>query len=382
VPIQKWEFTAMNIKPFALERYFAHHEFSARHLLSCSDCEPLSLTALLESADSECLHMWEKLKLGYTESQGLPLLREQIAAIYPTLKADHIIVAAPEECIFLLMHTLLNKDDHVICTYPGYQSLYAVAQAMGCRVSLWCPDEERGWHFNPARLAEMMDGVTRLVVVNFPHNPTGSLATADDQAALVAQCRQAGAYLFSDEMYRFLEFDAARRLPAACDLYEKAVSLGGLSKSFGLPGLRIGWLATRDERLLESLSRLKDYTTICNAAPSEVLALMALRGREGILATQQQRLQRNMAVLESFFNTYAEDITWQRPPAGSIGFPRLLTDENADRFCAKLLQETGIMLVPSTIFDYGNQHVRIGFGRQDLPRVIERFADYMASCHR
>jgi aspartate/methionine/tyrosine aminotransferase len=284
---------------------------------------------------------------------------------------------APEEGIFLFMQTLLEPGDHVVCTFPGYQSLYALARAKGCEVSLWSLEEEAGWQFNLSRLDELLRPDTKLVVVNFPHNPTGFLPTGAQFQRLIDRVRRRGAYLFSDEMYRFLEFDASARLPAACQRYEKGVSLGGLSKSFGLPGLRLGWLATRDGDLLARVKALKDYTTICNSAPSEILGLMALRARKTLIDSQLTRLGRNLAALKAFMQTHGEHFHWHLPTAGSVCFPRMRVTADTERFCETLVQKAGIMLVPSSMFGYGHHHVRIGFGREDFPVVLERFADYL-----
>jgi aspartate/methionine/tyrosine aminotransferase len=367
----------MEITPFQLERYFARYEFSARYLLSSSDCEALPMMELLELADAGLTEMWQGLKLGYTESQGHSLLREAIAELYPGYTASEVLVAAPEEAIFLSMQALLRTGDHVICTFPGYQSLYEVARSLGCEVSLWEPHEERGWRFALDDLSRLLRPDTRLVVVNFPHNPTGYLPPLADFQALIDLLRQNDIYLLSDEMYQYLTAVDGTALPAACELYERAVSLSGLSKSFGLPGLRIGWLASRDKGLLERVSLFKDYTTICSSAPSELLAIIALGSREAILDGQLRRVRRNMDVLDTFFEQHRDFISWNRPKGGSIGFPRLLAVQDSYEFCQRLVVETGIMLVPSRIFQFGDHHVRIGFGRQDLPQAIQRFGEYL-----
>ncbi len=365
-------------QPFALERYFDRHEFSAKYLLSCSDCEPLTLKALLALADPESRELWNDLTLAYTETTGLPALREAIAQSYQGIEPDNIVVMAPEEGVFLFMQTLLQPGDHVVCTFPGYQSLYELARASGCEVSLWALEEENGWHLDLDSLAHMLRDNTKLVVVNFPHNPTGYQPSHDEMTAIVDLVRRNGAYLFSDEMYRFLSFDGEVALPAGCEMYEKAVSLSGLSKSFGLPGLRLGWLATRDRGLLQRVSGLKDYTTICNSAPSEVLGLMALRARDRIVAGHLDCIQRNLAVLDNFMQTHAHFFQWLRPQGGSICFPRMLIDQDTHTFCESLVEKTGIMLVPSALFDFGDDHVRIGYGRDNFPDVLNRLSEYLA----
>jgi aspartate/methionine/tyrosine aminotransferase len=367
----------MQIPAFQLERYFARYEFSARYLLSSSDCESLSMSELLSMADPEMTDAWETLKLGYTESWGHPLLREEIARIYEQVAADGVITVVPEEGIFLAMHALLEPGDHVVCTFPAYQSLYEIARAIGCEVSTWEPDEERGWYFDIDDLESKLRPNTKLVVVNFPHNPTGFMPTRADFAALVELVSKQGWYLLSDEMYRFLEVAPGTTLPAACDLYERAYSLSGLSKSFGLPGLRAGWLATQDLQGLERISQLKDYTTICASAPSELLATIALRSKERILIEQNERTRRNLSILDAFFERYQDQFSWNRPKGGSISFPRMLAVEDTFAFSEQVVAETGIMLAPSRAFQYSDNHLRIGFGRENLPKVVDLFSQYL-----
>jgi aspartate/methionine/tyrosine aminotransferase len=334
------------------------------------------MSDLLDMADAETVGLWDHLKLGYTETAGHPALREAIAGLYEGLDADDVLVAVPEEGIFLLMQALLEPGDHVVCTFPGYQSLYEVARSIGCELSWWAPDEDAGWRFDVRDLASLLRESTRLVVVNFPHNPTGALPDRETHASLVELAHRRGIRLFSDEMYRFLELDTASTLPSACETDPRSVTLGGLSKSFGLPGLRIGWVATRDRELLDRVSRLKDYTTICNSAPGEILALAALRSRDRILSNQRGRVQENLRLLGGFFESHRRWFRWNRPRGGTVCFPRMAV-EDTHRFCETLVQETGIMLAPSRMFHFGDRHVRFGFGRDDLGEGLERLSSYL-----
>ena len=368
----------MKISTFELERYFAKYEFSARYLLSCSDCEPLSMSELLQMANQETLHLWENLKLGYTETCGHPLLRESIAEIYQGIDPKDVLEVVPEEGIFLLMHALLEPGDHVVYTFPGYQSLYEIARSIGCEVSAWEPDEDRGWNLDINRLQNVLRPTTKLVVVNFPHNPTGYVPTESEYRDLVDLVRRHGIYLLSDEMYRFLEIEPHSTLPSACEIYERAFSLFGLSKTFGLPGLRVGWMVSKSGDILTHMSELKDYTTICASAPSEILAIMALKNRETIITRQMERIQRNLSSLDKFFVENNALLSWNRPAGGSVCFPRLLVPESADEFCDRLMREVRIMLTPSSVFQFGDRHVRVGFGRENLPEIIALFSDYLA----
>jgi 5,10-methenyltetrahydrofolate synthetase len=213
----------------------------------------------LEPEGSALVQRWKTLSLAYPTAQGLPELREEIARGYERTRADDIVVMAPQEGIFLAMLALLRPGDRVVCAFPAYQSLFEVARSVGCEVTLWEPrnrpvEKGGGYFFCPDDLAALVgtrapgrdDGArgTRAVVCNFPHNPTGALPTPDEWSAMVGTCDRAGCWLFSDEMYRGLEHAGpARTLPAACDVYERGVSLGGVSKALSLPGARIGWLA-------------------------------------------------------------------------------------------------------------------------------------------
>ena len=264
----------MRIADFALERYFARWEFAVEYLLCASDVEGYSMAELLALADAEARGLWENLRLGYTESTGHPLLRAEIASLYEGIEADDILVfAGAEEAIFCLANVVLGPDDHAVVTWPGYQSLYEVGRAAGADVTLHELSEADGWSLDVERLIGSLRSNTRLVVVNAPHNPTGMVPTHADWARLTGELARRGVHLLADEVYRFLEFEEADRLMAGADAFERGISLGVMSKSFAMAGLRIGWLATRDRAVLERCARLKDYTTICSSAPSEALAL-------------------------------------------------------------------------------------------------------------
>jgi len=368
----------MRIADFALERYFARWEFAVRHLLCASDVEGYPLAELLALADDETRGLWEGLRLGYTESTGHPLLRREIAGLYERIDADEVLVfAGAEEAIFCLLNVLLGPGDHAVVTWPGYQSLYEVARAAGSDVTLHELREADGWALDVDRLRAALRPETRLVVVNAPHNPTGMLPTHAEWRVLTDLCVEAGVHLLSDEVYRFLEFDPADRLVAGADALERGVSLGVMSKSFAMAGLRIGWLATRDRALLERVAAFKDYTTICSSAPSEILALIALRARETVLTRSRAIVEANLPLLDAFFAERPEAFHWVRPRAGSVAFPRLtLPGTTVDDFAAELVEAEGVLLLPGSRFGHPGNHFRVGFGRTDLPVALGRLAAF------
>lgn len=361
----------MKIKPFELERYFAKYEFSVQYLLSSSDCDGMKMTDLLKLADPEAKQLWDELTLGYTESQGLPQLREEIAKLYQGITADDVLVAAPEECIFIAMNALLEDGDNIICTYPGYQSLYEIAQSLGCSVTKWEPQEDANWQFDPEFLRSSITPKTKLIIVNFPHNPTGSLPDKAVFDEIVAIAKEKNICLFSDEMYRFLEYNEEDRLTSAVEVYDNAISLFGMSKTFGLAGLRIGWVVTKNRTIYKNMTTLKDYTTICSSAPSELLALIGLRAKETIIADNLNKIEHNLDLLEQFFAKHSDTFSWAKPKAGTICFPKLLLDMNATDFCKKVVEDAQLMVLPSSVYGYDDKHIRIGFGRQDMPEALD-----------
>ena len=364
----------MQIAEFALERYFARWEFAVEHILCASDLQGYPMTELLDLADGETRALWEGLTLGYTESTGHPLLRREIAALYDQIEPDDVLVfAGAEEGIFCLANVLLGPGDHAIVTWPGYQSLYEVARATGADVTLHELREGAGWQIDVEQLRRQVTPATRLIVVNAPHNPTGMLPDRVTFDAVVAIAEDAGAHLLLDEVYRFLEFDPADALTTGADVTERGISLGVMSKSFAMAGLRIGWLATRDRELLARCAAFKDYTTICSAAPSEVLALIGLRARETVLARSRDIVAANLDRLDAFFDDWADRFTWVRPRAGSVGFPRFtVPGVSIDDWAAGLVEAKGVLLLPGSQFGFGGNHFRLGFGRTNLPIALER----------
>jgi aspartate/methionine/tyrosine aminotransferase len=369
----------MQIADFALERYFARWEFNVQYVLCASDVEPLSLSELLTLADAPSRSMWEDLRLGYTESLGHPLLREELAALYETTTPDEIITfVGAEEGIFVAMHALLAEGDHAVVVWPAYQSLHEVARSIGASVTLVRLDPT-SWELDADAVLGALRPNTRVVVVNSPHSPTGALLARDAFEYLTRRLEQRGVTLFSDEVYRYLELDEADLLPAAVDLGQKTLSLGVMSKAFALAGLRVGWIATHDARLRANLCRVKDYTTICGSAPSEVLAIMALRARSRVLQRSRRIIGDNLPLLDAFFDRWRSRLSWVRPRGGSVAFPRLTSSESGaiDRFCAQLVERAGVLLLPGSQFQHEGNHFRIGFGRANMPAALERLDAFL-----
>jgi len=366
------------VNPFKLERYLAQHEFSAPYVLCCSDAESIGMKELVQMADAEMLHHWQNLRLQYTESQGMPLLRQEIARVcYPGLTHDNILCfAGAQEGIYAALRVLCKPGDHVIVLTPCYQSLRDIPKVAGAEVTCVALRAEEQWRINVTRIAAAMRPTTRCIIINFPHNPTGQIITAAELDNLVALCRMQGIWLFSDEVYRLLG-TTTEWAPAAAVVYERALSLGVMSKAFGLAGLRIGWIACQDVTLLNAIKEYKDYLSICSSSPSEILACMALRKSDYLLTRNNQIVAANKEKLRAFFAQYAHLFSWVEPLGGCTGFVRYHGAQNIEALCADAVMRYGVLLLPGSVYDVAEPYFRIGFGRSNFVESLQRFEEYV-----
>jgi aspartate/methionine/tyrosine aminotransferase len=368
----------VQIEPFEIERFYERWEFRAELMLSSSDCESRPLSALLELEPGSQERLGA-LRLGYTEVAGSAELREAVAATYDGVGPEDVLtLAAAQEGIFLAYHALLAPGDHAVVEAPCYGSAATLARSTGAEVSLWRRRHEDGWVYDLDELERQLRANTRFVYVNSPHNPTGSQMSHSEQRRLLELLAEREIVLFSDEVYRGLEHQPAARLPAACELYERAISLNTVSKSYGLPGLRIGWVACRDPEVLSRLRELKLYTSICSSAPSELLVSLALRHSELLIGQARTLVLENLPRLEAFLARHPELLEWVPPAAGPIGFPRVRDGRDVRAWCEHVAAEAGVLLLPGYVYDEPG-HVRMGYGRAGLEEALARLETQIAA---
>lgn len=369
----------MKINDFKLEVYFGKYEFSAPYLLTQSDCAFMTIEEILNMEEGS-KDDFMKLGLGYTEVPGNPELRHAISDLYDTMGADNIVVhAGAQEAIFNIMNVLLEEGDHVITQFPIYQSLFEVANAIGCQVSRWnLTDEGDRWNLNIDELERLIRPETKLIVVNSPNNPTGHTFKREEMERIANIARKHDIYVFFDEVYKGIELDGIKR-PCFADLYEKGISLGVMSKSYGLAGLRIGWIASKDNELLEKLMKMKHYTSICSSAPSEYISTIALRNSDKILNRNLGIIKDNLEYAREFFKEYKDLFNFIEPMAGPVAYVRMNIDKPIEEFCSELVENHGILLLPSEIYSHEGQYFRIGLGRKDFKKNLNRFKKVIES---
>ena len=366
---------------FKLETYFSRWEFSARYHLTASDAQTVAVSELLELADDDGRRRWETLALGYTETRGLPALREEIARTYDVVVPEDVLCfAGAEEALYLAMNVLLDVGDHAVVLTPNYQAAETIPLSR-CEVTGVALREDDNWSLDVDAIEQALRPNTKLVSVNFPNNPTGAVPDLETWQRLVRLCDDRGITLFSDEVYRGLELTRPS-LPQAADLSPKALSLNVMSKAYGLPGLRIGWIACRDREVLDRLERAKHYTSICNSGPSEILALIGLRARDRLLVRNRQIVATNLPLFADFFGRHRELFDFAAPQGGCVCFPRYLGAEGVETMCAELVEQAGVLLLPSSIYrseltEVPADRFRVGLGRSGPEEALQQWENWL-----
>jgi len=374
----------MLLPEFRLETHFARWEFSARHHLTASDAESMSMADLLAMGTEQQRMDFEQLWLGYTETWGAPELRAAAAATYETVAPEQVLCFhGASEPLFAANNVLLDADSHAIVVTPNYQSHETLPRVIGDATGVPL-DPDDGWSLDIDRVAAAIRPNTKLVTINFPHNPTGAILPLDRYEALIEMCRHHGIYILHDEIFHGLGPTGTEHLPFIADVYEKGLSLNVVSKAFGLPGLRIGWIASQDTEILARMEQMKHYLSICNSGPSEQLAVIALENRDRIIGRNCTIVDDNLPKWDAFFDRFANRFDWAHPDGSCMAFPRYLGEEGVEEFCRRLIEEAGVLLLPSTVYrtDIGDtitDRFRLGLGRRGLDDGLAAMADHIES---
>ena len=365
-----------SLPDFRLETHFSKWEFKARYHMTASDAESMSLQELLSYASPEERAEFDDMWLGYTETFGAPDVREEIANTFKHCGSDEILCfAGASEGIFAANSVILNKDSHAIVVTPNYQSHESLPLSI-CSTSGVPLDPTDNWSLDIDRVASAIKSNTRLITINFPHNPTGTILSPDRYEALISLCRKHGIYILHDEIFNGLGETGTKHLPLIADVYERGLSLNVMSKAYGLPGLRVGWIGCRDKEILSKMERLKHYLSICNSGPSERLTKIALRHRDKLLARTCAIVDENLPRWDAFFSRHPDLFDWQRPDGSCMAFPRYKGAEGVESFTQQLVEQSGVLLLPGSIYqsalgDTPDNHFRLGFGRKNLDAGLE-----------
>jgi len=353
----------MRLVPFALERWMTTYETRVEYDLAESGIHPLTTAELLAfdaEPDRRARELLD-LPLNYSEARGTHELRARIAETYRDVTADDVLVTTGAiEANYILFNALLHPGDRVVAVYPAYQQLYTVPEAIGCDVARLELREETAYRYDLDELERLVDERTRMIVLNTPHNPTGSALTAAECRRIYALAESVGAYILADEAYRWITVDDAPLAPPFRDLGPRAISVGTVSKPFGIPGIRLGWIAAT-AAIAEQCWSYRDYTSLSPGGLSDYLACRTFENREKILERTRAISAENLATLRAFIAERGDLFSWVEPRGGLLGLLHYHLDLPSETVANRLAEEESVMLAPGSAFGMEGR-LRIGLG--------------------
>lgn len=361
----------MKLSVFRQEEFFEDYEFSCDLMLALSGAEPMTAAELTEIVGGAPDEEWE---VGYTPSSGYPELRRAIAALNPPAEMDNVMVTVGAiEALLILHNLLLDPGDEVVCLWPAYQPLYELANGAGGSVRFVRLEEERDFAIDLDEIEAAVGKRTRVVLLNVPHNPTGQTIPPDDLRELARRLEPKGIHLVVDEVFREMR---RHHHPSAWEDQENLVVVGSMSKSYALPGLRIGWLVANAELVVKA-RQFRKYTSLNPGSRDQQWALAALEHRDDVLARTWRITEDGAEIAAAWLADHEDDFDVVVPPAGGLFFPRLRRDIPTLDFCADLVHTTGVLLAPGSVCYESEGFLRLGVATPDLAAGLDRLDGYL-----
>lgn len=373
-----------NIRDFPLKQFFNEKTSQlAKFGLSPSYCDPMPMAELL-AFEPDTLERFTQLSTAYTKMNGGEELRQQITSVYRSIAPHQIITTSgSDDAIVALFSALVNPGDKVVVHVPTYESLSSIAEWRGATLLQWNACEAESWQPSLDELAQLLKQRPRLVVVNFPHNPTGFMPNAQYAQKLIDMVDEAGAILVADEVYRGLAVTtpAANLLSSFADLSPNVIAFNTMSKAWGLPGLRVGWIASKNEAAMRLIGHMRLHFNGYLGTPNEFLTSLALRHTDAIFARNATIARTQLAQLHDFMTKHRKMLAWHAPPDGVVAFPCWLGDIDTDALSREVLAQTGVLIAPSSKFAWGQRHLRIGYGVHTFPQALALFDHYLTNLY-
>jgi aspartate/methionine/tyrosine aminotransferase len=362
----------MKFPAFYMTEFRGKWAAQAPTALHSSNPQPFTVGELNDLIQDDVFALQPDTSLDYGSDVGyLPLRQALCDQLYPSLTADQLLTCTgAQEGIHISMHALLEKGDKVVALTPLFEPLIATARQIGCDIELLPLDSENAWQLNLQKLVDTLNRKTKMLIINYPHNPTGAMISDAQLALIVRLCQQHDIWLFSDEVFRGLEHDPANRLPAVADKYPKGISLGVMSKAFAAPALRVGWLACQNAVFLEKCKTIKSYLSICNDQLGERAAAKVIPHAEAIFTYHRDRLVDNLKLLEQYKGQNSAIIDFHPARAGCTVFASFSGDN--EEFTSKLVENAGLLVIPGKAFCTTYNAVRLGFGMAGFEGLIDR----------
>ena len=363
----------MDMNGFLVDMYFTENEKSAEYMMGSSDPESLSMNEIMSGMLS-----YKNASLSYELGNGYLPLREKLAQMYSSIKPENIAVMnGGEESIYVIMRALLRPGDEIVVQMPSYQSLSVIAKEIGCSIIEYRTSFEEDWNFDLIKLQSKITTKTKMLVLNYPHNPTGACLLNEDMEIIAQMCREYDLYLVSDEVYRFLKIDTIYSDGSFADLYDKAIAIGSFSKTFAAPGLRLGWVAVKSPGILSRILTYRHFTSTCSNLPCQYIANEIMKKKDIIIKRNNDIILNNAELLNQFIARYPDIFDYVPPKGATMAYVRLHDGTSAADFCEEVLEKTGVLIVPSSVLDDNYEYLRIGLGRKNFHECLERLNDYL-----
>ncbi|HFH9836984.1 TPA: aminotransferase [Streptococcus suis] len=367
----------MKLPRFGVEEWLNVHENDAIYDIAGVSISALTLDELFVLSDTNPEDFYKKLqstKLNYGWIEGSPAFKESVSQLYENVAPEQILQTnGATGANLLVIYGLIEPEDHVISLYPTYQQLYDIPKSLGAEVDLWQIEEENGWLPDLDKLRQLIRPNTKMICINNANNPTGAVMDRAYLEELAKIAGEVGAYILSDEVYRsFSEQD----IPSIIEVYDRGIAVNSLSKTYSLPGIRVGWVAANLE-VTDILRDYRDYTMICAGVFDDMVAQLALASRQEILKRNRRILEENLAILDRWIENEPL-VSYVRPALVSTSFVKIDVATSMEEFCLQLLQEHGVLLVPGNRFDREG-YVRLGFAceQETLIKGLEKLSQFL-----
>jgi aspartate/methionine/tyrosine aminotransferase len=361
----------MKLSVFRQEEFFEDYEFSCELMLALSGAEPMTAAELERlvggrpDLDSE---------LGYTPSSGYPELRAAIATLNPPAERENVMVTAGAiEALLILNNLLLDPGDEAICLWPAYQPIHELASGAGADVRFIRLEQSNGFAIDLGAIEDAVGPRTKVVLLNAPHNPTGQTVSPEDLRELARRLAPLGVHLIVDEVFREMRSDHP---PSAWDGQDNLITIGSMSKSYALPGLRVGWMVANPELVVKA-RQFRKYTSLNPGSRDQQWALAALEHRAAVLERTWKLTEDGAELATRWIADHPEDFELTAPPAGGLFFPRLLRDVPTLDFCAQLVHDTGVLLAPGSVCYDSEGFLRLGVATPQLAAGLDRLDGWL-----
>ncbi len=369
----------MKIERFKVEEWFNKYEYWAKYDLADTCVDSLSINELLEitgKSEDFVAEVFSR-KLNYGDIHGSQRLKNAIAALYKNQSSENITVThGTIGANQLVMLSLIEPNDKVVSIIPTYQQHYSIPKSFGAKVEIYRLKEENNWLPDLDELEKLVGNDTKIICMNNPNNPTGSIIPDDMLYEIAEIAKKSDAYILCDEVYRGLKHDGNPISLSVADIYEKGISTASASKVFSLAGLRLGWIVANDE-IIKRVNSQREYNTISVGILDDYFATLAIENKDKIISRNIEKIRFGKQILTDWLKK-EEIVSCVVPQGGTTAFVKYNKDITSEILCAKLQEETGVMILPGAAFEYEN-YLRIGYGNnfEELKTALEIFSTWL-----